>query len=645
MNEASIFAAALERSTDQERTAFLAEACAGDDELRRRVEAMLDAHAQRDRTAEPPAQASTDAYPALAELRGTQIGPYKLLQQIGEGGFGVVYMAEQSEPVRRFVAVKIIKPGMDTREVIARFESERQALALMDHPHIAKVLDAGTVGQAFQPDAGRTGQAGKPDLPGRPYFVMELVKGVPITEFCDKNHQPANERLKLFIDVCHAIQHAHHKGVIHRDIKPSNVMVTLEDGLPMVKVIDFGVAKAIAQKLTEKTLFTAYGQMVGTPAYMSPEQAERSGLDIDTRSDIYSLGVLLYELLTGTTPLESKRLRAAGYTEMQRMIREEEPQRPSQRLSSLGERAAATAGHRRTDPKQLARLLAADLDWVVMKALEKDRNRRYGTPGGFAEDIERYLKHEAIVARPPSASYKLRKFAQRNRAAVVTAGLVLSALLLGILGTTFGLVRADQRRIEAEKARAAEAKQRTIADAAKKRAEQAEAETLADYRASTDDAIEQLIGSKPELGPQEKTYLEKTLARWQTFTDRQGDDERSRAIGAEGHYNVGRLWQKLGRRDEARADYERALATWTNLTEQHPDLPGYELSLARCYNSLAALLAEVNQRDIARRDYAQAKEILKKLIERFPDVPATARRWALVTMRWATCSTRWAKTT
>jgi serine/threonine-protein kinase len=276
MDEASILAAALERSTDQERAAFLAEACAGDDELRRRIVARLDAHAEQDRTAKPPAQASTDAYPAMAELRGSQIGPFKLLQQIGEGGFGVVYIAEQTEPVRRFVAVKIIKPGMDTREVIARFESERQALALMDHPHIAKVLDAGTVGQAFQPDAGGASQVGNPDLPGRPYFVMELVKGVPITEFCDKNHLPAHERLKLFIDVCHAIQHAHHKGVIHRDIKPSNVMVTLEDGLPMVKVIDFGVAKAIAQKLTEKTLFTAYGQMIGTPAYMSPEQAERS---------------------------------------------------------------------------------------------------------------------------------------------------------------------------------------------------------------------------------------------------------------------------------------------------------------------------------------------------------------------------------
>src|SRR5688500_10503613 len=276
---------------------------------------------------------------------------------------------------------------MDTLQVIARFESERQALALMDHPNIAKVLDAGATES------------------GRPYFAMELVKGVPITEFCDKNHMPADKRLKLVIDGCHAILHAHHQGVIHRDIKPSNVMITLHDGIPVVKVIDFGVAKATAQKLTERTLFTAYGQMIGTPAYMSPEQAEMSGLDIDTRSDVYSLGVLLYELLTGTTPLDLKRLRGVGYAEMQRLIREEEPPRPSTRLSSLGDTATVVAGNRGTDPRQLARVLAGDLDWVVLKALEKDRARRYGTPAEFAGDVGRYLRREPILARPPSTAY------------------------------------------------------------------------------------------------------------------------------------------------------------------------------------------------------------------------------------------------
>src|SRR5580700_10828347 len=362
---------------------------------------------------------------------GSVIGPYKLLQQIGQGGFGVVYMAEQEKPVRRVVALKIIKPGMDTREVIARFESERQALALMDHHNIAKVLDAGATAS------------------GHPYFIMELVKGVPITEFCDKKHSPPDVRLKLFVDVCHAIQHAHHKGIIHRDIKPTNVLVTLNDGVPMVKVIDFGVAKATVQKLTEKTLFTAFGQLVGTPEYMSPEQAEMSGLDIDTRSDVYSLGVLLYELLTGTTPLEADRLREAGFAEMQRLIREQDAPRPSTRLSSLGDSATVVAGNRGLDVKRLAQLLAGDLDWVVMKALEKDRNRRYATPGNFAADIDRYLRHEAILARPPSNGYRLRKLVQRNRGAVLTAAVVAGALVAGTAFSTWQAVRATRAETNA----------------------------------------------------------------------------------------------------------------------------------------------------------------------------------------------------
>jgi serine/threonine protein kinase/tetratricopeptide (TPR) repeat protein len=362
---------------------------------------------------------------------GSVIGPYKLLQQIGQGGFGVVYMAEQEKPVRRIVALKIIKPGMDTGQVVARFESERQALALMDHPSIAKVLDAGATAS------------------GHPYFVMEMVKGVPITEFCDKNHLAPEARLKLFGDVCHAIQHAHHKGIIHRDIKPSNVMVTLHDGVPVVKVIDFGVAKATVQKLTEKTLFTAYGQMIGTPEYMSPEQAEMSGLDIDTRSDVYSLGVLLYELLTGTTPLEAKRLREAGFAMMQRLIQDDEPQRPSTRLSSLGDSATIVAGNRGLDVKRLVQLLAGDLDWVVMKALEKDRNRRYATPGNFAEDIDRYLRHEAILARPPSTRYRLQKLVRRNRGAVLTAAVVVGALLAGTAISIWQAVRATRAEMNA----------------------------------------------------------------------------------------------------------------------------------------------------------------------------------------------------
>jgi WD40 repeat protein/serine/threonine protein kinase len=434
MNEQAIFIAALQEDPDK-RAAYLDRACGADPALRQRVENLLDAHERAGSFLKQPAAAVTDAYRPISEGPGTVIGPYKLLQQIGEGGFGVVYMAEQQEPVRRKVALKIIRPGMDSREVIARFESERKALALMDHPNVARVLDAGATDS------------------GRPYFVMELVRGVPVTDFCDKNHLPAAGRLELFTDVCRAVQHAHQKGIIHRDLKPSNILVTLHDGRPVPKVIDFGVAKATSQQLTQKTLFTAYGQMVGTPAYMSPEQAEMSGLDIDTRSDIYSLGVLLYELLTGTTPLEGKRLREAGYAEMQRMIREEEPPRPSTRLTSLGGEATVLAGNRGTDVKHLAQLLRGDLDWLVMKALEKDRNRRYETPGAFAADVERFLHNEAILARPPSALYRLRKFAHRNRAAVLTAALVALLLVLGIAGTTVGLVWAVNAETVARRAR------------------------------------------------------------------------------------------------------------------------------------------------------------------------------------------------
>jgi WD40 repeat protein/serine/threonine protein kinase len=432
MNERSIFIEALDKTSAAQRVAYLEAVCGDDVAMRQRIEKLLAAHEAAGGILDQPAVPAhaTASYTPLAEGPGTVIGPYKLLQMIGEGGFGVVYMAEQEQPVRRRVALKIIKPGMDTGQVIARFEAERQALAMMGHQNIARVLDAGATES------------------GRPYFVMELVKGVPITDFCDKNHLSPQARLKLFIDVCHAIQHAHHKGVIHRDVKPSNVMITLHDGVPVVKVIDFGVAKATGQRLTEKTLFTAYGQMIGTPAYMSPEQAEMSGLDIDTRSDVYSLGVLLYELLTGTTPLEGKRLREAGYVEMQRLIREEEAPRPSTRLSSLGGSATVLAGNRGLDVKRLVQFLAGDLDWVVMKALEKDRNRRYATPGSFAEDIERYLRREAIQARPPSTAYKLRKFAQRNRTAVLTAALVAAALLLGTAAATWQAVRATRAESE-----------------------------------------------------------------------------------------------------------------------------------------------------------------------------------------------------
>lgn len=439
MNEREIFIEALQKSSAAEQDRFLSEACGGDALLKRRVEELLREAKKLGGFLEPQAElddsqfASTIVAPQTERL-GDKIGPYKLLQVIGEGGMGVVYMAEQHDPVSRRVALKIIKPGMDTRQVIVRFEAERQALAMMDHPSIAKVLDAGATAS------------------GRPYFVMELVKGLPITEYCDKQHLTPHQRLELFLPVCQAVQHAHQKGIIHRDLKPSNVLVALYDGRPVPKVIDFGVAKATNQRLTEKTMFTEFGQVVGTLEYMSPEQAELSQLDIDTRSDIYSLGVMLYELLTGTTPFEKKRLQSAAFMEILRMIREEEPPRPSTRLSTT-DQLPSIAANRGMLPQKLSGLLRGELDWLVMKTLEKDRSRRYETANGLANDIERYLHNEPVLACPPSATYRLRKFLQRNRRLTMAAALILLAVMAGIAGTTAGLMQAAWERSAKNEAR------------------------------------------------------------------------------------------------------------------------------------------------------------------------------------------------
>ena len=398
-----VFEGAIKLPTPQERAAYVRGACGEDQALRQQVESLIQAHDEVGgfMPTDPGEAVITIPDRPLSEKEGTCIGRYKLLQRIGEGGMGVIYMAEQTEPVTRKVALKIIKLGMDTKSVIARFEAERQALAMMDHPNIAKVLDAGATDT------------------GRPYFVMELVKGVPINQYCDKNHLPTKERLQLFIAVCQAIHHAHQKGVIHRDIKPSNILVTLHDGKPVPKVIDFGIAKATNQKLTEKTLFTQFAQMIGTPAYMSPEQAEMSGLDVDTRTDVYSLGVLLYELLTGTTPFPEKELLSKGYGEMQRIIAEQEPERPSLRVSTLvGEQQTIVAKNRSTELLALRRQIKGDLDWIVMKALEKDRTHRYDTPNNLAADIERHLSDEPVLAARPTFLYQLSKLYRRHKCGV-----------------------------------------------------------------------------------------------------------------------------------------------------------------------------------------------------------------------------------
>jgi serine/threonine protein kinase/Tfp pilus assembly protein PilO len=471
-----VFWEAAQLAPGEQRDAYLAHACGDDRALRQRVERLLaaqpKAEAFLERPFPGPGQFPTADEPQLAEQPGTAIGPYRLLEQIGEGGMGLVFVAAQTRPVRRRVALKVVKPGMDTRQVVARFEQERQALALMDHPHIAKVFDAGTTAS------------------GRPYFVMELVRGVPITQFCDEHRLATRQRLELFIPVCQAVQHAHQKGIIHRDLKPSNILVTLHDTVAVPKVIDFGIAKATTGPLTDRTVYTNLAQLVGTPLYMSPEQAEMNGLDVDTRSDVYSLGVLLYELLTGTTPFESETLKALGLDEIRRKIREEEPPTPSQRCNTLSAQLCSTVSERRgVDGRRLGQVLRGELDWVVMKALEKDRNRRYESASAFAADVQRYLSDEAVAACSPSAGYRLRKYVRRHRRVLATVVVIAVALTAATAVSTWQAVvaREAQRQAEDDRDRAQSAESQA-------KAEQDRAEG-AERRAATEAAIARAVNA------------------------------------------------------------------------------------------------------------------------------------------------------
>lgn len=584
----SIFITALERSPEQ-WPAFLDEACRGDLELRTRVLALLQAHNEMGTVhgGGTMTAAVTADQAKSAESPGSVIGPYKLIEQLGEGGMGAVHVAEQTSPVRRVVALKLIKPGMDSRQVLARFGAERQALALMDHPNIAKVLDAGTSEQ------------------GRPYFVMELVKGKPITEYCDENRLTPRQRLELFLPVCAAVQHAHQKGIIHRDIKPSNVLVGLYDGKPVPKVIDFGVAKAIDQKLTEQTLFTGFGAVIGTPEYMSPEQAQLDNIDIDTRSDVYSLGVLLYELLTGTTPLQSKRAKQAALLEVLRLVREEEPPKPSSRLSTT-EELPNIAANRSMEPARLTGAINGDLDWIVMKCLEKNRNHRYETANGFAADLQRYLADEAVEARPPSPWYRFRKFARRNRGALAAGLIGIMAVLAAVVGLAINNRMVTREKEQKEAALERALREKTRADRNLSQARRA----VKEYLLKTSDNPLLKSGDFQDL---RKDLLKTALPFYEEFAKQKQEDPELEAERGRAYQDLGAIRRELGDAGRGLSELSEAEDLFRSLSATVPDQPKYALELAGTMISRGVSLSELAKFEEAEKAYRDAHAILEPL--------------------------------
>ncbi|MFQ5790537.1 MAG: tetratricopeptide repeat protein [Acidobacteriota bacterium] len=573
-----LFEAALE-CHPSERRAFLRGAFAFDPSIRKDIESLIASHDEAGTfLEEPPVEdlagagaarpghTTTVAHPVNGAPESAEegsIGPYRLLREMGQGGMGVVYEAEQEKPVRRKVALKLIKLGMDTKEVIARFEVERQALALMNHPNIAKVFDAGASER------------------GRPFFAMEFVHGVPITDYCDKHRLSIRDRLELFIQVCGGIQHAHHKGIIHRDIKPSNVLVAIQDDKPVPKIIDFGVAKAISYRLTQKTVYTELGQVIGTPEYMSPEQAEMTGLDIDTRTDVYSLGVLLYELLVGAQPFDSKELRARGFDEIRRKIRDEEPPRPSTRLTTLGDASTLAAKNRRVEPPALEKQLRGDLDWITMRALEKDRTRRYASPHDLANDVGRHLRDEPVMAGPPRTAYRVGKFVRRHRLGVAGGAVVLMAILVGLTGTSIGLIRA--RRAE----------QKASAEAAK-------AEAINEFLQETLGSANPIEGRGRDVTVLEA--LETATAKIDAAFAEQPEVE------AAVRHTIGLTYLRLGRYKDSERLLQSALRIQRGLAEHNPQ------ELVEYQSTLAVVLHDLGNYDEAERLYREALQSAREFL-------------------------------